>query len=311
MVQFDTHYLVIAGPTASGKSSLAIALAKRLDAVIINADSMQIYADLNVLTARPPQPDLDSAPHRLYGVMDASARCSVAHWLTLAASEVAQARIEKKLPILVGGTGLYLNAAMKGISPIPDVPAQLVAEIEAELAEMGGPAFKERLRQLDPELGDKLEAGDSQRLVRAMAVVRATSTPLSVWQKQPGEGQLSGKPLRIAVTPPRDVVYQAIDRRFDEMMKQGAVDEVKTLLARQLDPSLPAMKALGVRAIEAHLAGEITLERAVYLAQRDSRHYAKRQLTWLRNNFISDIQVNQKLSNDEFDNFFSKIINFT
>ena len=289
---------------------MAIALATRFDGVIINADSMQIYNDLDVLTARPPKSDLALAPHRLYGVIDAAKRCSVAHWLALASDEAARARADKKLPILVGGTGLYLNAAMQGISPIPDVAPALVSNAEEELAAIGGPAFKEKLRQLDPELGEKLEAGDSQRLVRAMSVVRATGRPLSLWQKQPGEGQLTGMPLRIAVTPPREQVYQAIDKRFDQMMQQGALDEVKALLARQLDASLPAMKALGVRAMAEYLAGEITLERAVYLAQRDSRHYAKRQLTWIRNNFISDFEVNQKLSNDQIDEFFSKIINF-
>lgn len=284
--------LMICGPTAAGKSGLALALAERWGGVIINADSMQLYSDLRILTARPDDAEMARAPHRLYGVMDGAERASVAVWLAMAAEAVAAARQDGALPIIVGGTGLYFHAAIHGIAPIPDVPLEIHAECERQLAARGGATFRAELAGLDPVTASRLHDGDSQRLVRAMGVVLATGRPLSVWQADPHQGALGGVPCRIAMMPPRDGLYAAIDGRFEAMMMQGAKAEVAALAARGLDPSLPVMKAIGVREILAMLAGDMTRQKAIETASRDSRRYAKRQMTWIRNNFNSQIEFN-------------------
>ena len=306
----ETHFLLIAGPTASGKSSLALDLAKKLNGTIINADSMQIYRDLPVLTACPGPEDLDVAPHLLYQHLDGGERCSVGHWLKLAAEAVAKTRSEKRFPILVGGTGMYLNAAINGISPIPDVSQKVQDEVQDEHNRLGGSALKDKLTEVDPILGARLEAGDTQRLVRALAVFRQTGKPLSEWQTLPGEGQIIGKPISLSVLPDRQDVYDNINHRFENMVEAGALTEVEALLNRNLDPSLPVMKALGVSALRDFLSGKHDLERAVYLAKRDSRHYAKRQLTWIRNNYISQIKNEEKYSKRNIDKIFSEIVKF-
>lgn len=299
------RYLMICGPTAAGKSGLALALAERGNGVIINADSMQLYRDLSVLTARPGPQEVARAPHRLYGVMDGAERASVAAWLGLLADEVAAARDAGKLPVIVGGTGMYLQAALEGIAPIPQVPEYIHAACLKELATKGGAAFRLDLARLDPVTAGRLFDGDSQRLVRAMGVVRATGRPISAWQADPHHGALSGTAITIAVVPPREETYRRIDARFGMMMEVGAVEEVDALLRRRLDPSLPVMKALGVREIGAMLAGEISRERAVELATRDSRHYAKRQMTWIRNNFNSNLTVSEKFSESLYQRIFA------
>ena len=299
------RYLMISGPTAAGKSGLALALAEQGRGVVINADAMQLYSDLRVVTARPDPQDEARGPHRLYGVIDGSKRASVAVWLAMVAGEVSSASADGRLPIIVGGTGMYLQAALDGIAPIPEVPEHIHATCLAELAENGGTVFRAELAKLDPASADRLFDGDSQRLVRAMSVVRATGRPISAWQADPHEGALSGTVVTIAVVPPREQTYQRINDRFAAMMASGAVEEVELLLKRRLDASLPVMKALGVREIGAMLAGEISRERAVELACRDSRHYAKRQMTWIRNNFNAEITVTEKLSESIIQGIFS------
>ena len=286
--------VMICGPTAAGKSGLALALAEETGGVIINADSMQLYSDLRILTARPDETEMVRAPHRLYGVIDGAERASVASWLAMAAEAVAAVRQDGALPIIVGGTGLYFHAAIHGIAPIPDVPQDIHAECVQQLAEQGGTAFRAALARLDPVTADRLHDGDSQRLVRAMGVARATSRPISDWQAEPHHGAIGCLPLRIAMIPARDELYHAIDRRFETMMTDGATDEVAALTARGLDPSLPVMKAIGVREIMAMLAGEIAASQAVEQASRDSRRYAKRQMTWIRNNFNAEIIFSEK-----------------
>ena len=299
------RYLMICGPTAAGKSGVALALAEQGGGVVINADSMQLYRDLRVVTARPDPQDEARAPHRLYGVVDGAERASVAAWLRMVAQEVGAAREVGRLPIIVGGTGMYLQAALEGIAPIPDVPTDIHASCVEELSEMGGAAFRAALAKLDPVTANRLFDGDSQRLVRAMGVVRATGRPISAWQDDPHEGALSGTAVTIAVMPPRAETYHRINARFAAMMEAGAVDEVKALLKRRLDPSLPVMKALGVREIEAMLDGKISRDRAVELASRDSRHYAKRQMTWIRNNFNAGLTVSEQLSESMTQRIFS------
>ncbi len=301
----DGTFLMICGPTAAGKSGLALALAERYGSVIINADSMQLYADLRVLTARPDVSEEARVPHRLYGVLDGAERASVASWLTMATREIETARDAGRLPILTGGTGLYFHAAMKGLAPVPDVPPDIHAECIAEYAERGGEAFRRDLLELDPVLGSQLHDGDSQRLVRAMGVVRASGRALSAWQADPHEGAIAGRPVRVAMMPPREELYEKINTRFSAMMEGGARSEVSTLAARGLAPSLPVMKAIGVREIMALQAGDIDEARAVELASRDSRRYAKRQMTWIRNNFHAEMILEKKFSERKMTEIFS------
>ena len=297
--------LMICGPTAAGKSGLALALAERCGGVIINADSMQLYSDLRVLTARPDEAEMARAPHRLYGIMDGAMRASVAAWLAMAADAVAAARRDGCLPIIVGGTGLYFHAAIHGIAPIPDVPPEIHTACVRHHAEDGGAAFRAALAARDPVTAARLHDGDSQRLVRAMGVVLATGRPLSDWQEDPHQGALQGVPLRVAMMPPRDDLYRTINDRFAMMMTQGAADEVAALAARGLDPSLPVMKAIGVREIMAMQAGELSAEQALETAARDSRRYAKRQMTWIRNNFNSQIVLETQETERNIQEIFS------
>ena len=297
--------LMICGPTAAGKSGLALGLAERCGGVIINADSMQLYSDLRVLTARPDEAEMARAPHRLYGIMDGAMRASVAAWLAMAADAVAAARRDGCLPIIVGGTGLYFHAAIHGIAPIPDVPPEIHTACVRHHAEDGGAAFRAALAARDPVTAARLHDGDSQRLVRAMGVVLATGRPLSDWQEDPHQGALQGVPLRVAMMPPRDDLYRTINDRFAMMMTQGGADEVAALAARGLDPSLPVMKAIGVREIMAMQAGELSAEQALETAARDSRRYAKRQMTWIRNNFNSQIVLETQETERNIQEIFS------
>ena len=297
-------YIMIAGPTASGKSRFAVELAKRVNGVVINADSMQIYKDLSVLTARPRKVEMEGVPHYLFGILDGAHRASVAEWLEQAAKVISLVRSSGKLPIIVGGTGMYLRAAQHGIAPVPDVPSQVHQYCIDLHCKIGGKRFRDRLAKLDPEIAFRFEKGDRQRLIRAMGVVLATERPLSWWQQQPHIGAFSGKAVKIAIVPARQILYSQINRRFDAMFDGGAVQEVAALLDRKLDASLPLMKALGVTPISSFLRKEVSEEDAKLLAKRDSRRYAKRQLTWIRNNFNAQIVEKKKFSESLFENIF-------
>ena len=298
---------MIAGPTASGKSQLAIDLARRFGGAVINADSMQLYADLTVLTARPQPQEMQDIPHHLFGICDAAHRASVAEWLGLAATAIANVRAAGQLPIIVGGTGMYLQAGLRGIAPVPDVPADLHQHCIDLYRELGGAKFRDALAGYDADIAARLVDGDSHRLVRAMGVAMATDRPLSWWQQQPHKGALLGSVVTIAMMPPRPTLYDRINQRFDHMLMHGAVDEVARLMARQLDPGLPLMKALGVAPIAAFLQGDITKDDAAFIAKRDSRRYAKRQMTWIRNNFNAQITVEKKYSESLYEKIFSLI----
>ena len=301
------HYIMIAGPTASGKSKLAIEMAHRTDGVIINADSMQLYKDLAVVTARPSDADMAQAPHRLYGVLDGNVRASVAMWLDMAATEMSNAWQVGKTPIIIGGTGMYLNAGLCGLASIPEVPRAIHDNAVTRHAEIGGAGFRQALAALDPITAERLYDGDTQRLIRAMGVVQATGRPISAWQQDPHEGAFEGVATTIQILPARDILYQRINTRFDMMIAAGALDEVQKLVARNLDPGLPVMKALGVRQLSAYLAGDVDKAEAVRQAKQDSRHYAKRQMTWLRNNFNAKFEVNEKYSESFFENIFNNL----
>ena len=298
---------MIAGPTASGKSQLAIDLARRFNGAVINADSMQLYADLEVITARPQPQDMQDIPHHLFGICDAAHRASVAEWLGLAATAIADVRSAGQLPIIVGGTGMYLQAGLRGIAPVPDVPADLHQHCIDLYRQLGGAKFRDMLAGYDADIAARLVDGDSQRLIRAMGVAMATDRPLSWWQQQPHKGAFLGSVITIAMMPPRPTLYDRINQRFDHMLAHGAVDEVARLMARQLDPGLPLMKALGVAPIAAFLAGNMTKDDAAFIAKRDSRRYAKRQMTWIRNNFNAQITVEKKYSESLYEKIFSLI----
>ncbi|MBB6254013.1 tRNA (adenosine(37)-N6)-dimethylallyltransferase MiaA [Nitrospirillum iridis] len=273
--------VVIGGPTASGKSRLALDLAVRLGGIVINADSMQVYQGLGLLTAQPGPDDLARAPHRLYSTVPPSRRMSAAHWRDLALAEIRACG--DRLPILAGGTGLYLRTLMSGIADIPAIDEAVREAAKALHARVGGPAFHQDLAARDPEGAARLASGDTQRLVRAWEVVVGTGRALGDWQRQAAATAPTDLVFHtLVVDPPRDRLYANGDVRFATMVGQGALDEVRALLALDLDPDLPAMKALGVPELAAHLAGTLSLDEAVALAQRHTRNYAKRQTTWFR-----------------------------
>lgn len=273
---------LIAGPTASGKSGLALALAERTGAEIVNADSMQVYGDLSILTARPGPADLARVPHHLYGVADGGEAWSVGRWLRAAEAALAAIAGRGRPAIVVGGTGLYFRALTEGLSEIPPVPAEVRDAAEAAYATDGEAAFRERLQGLDPEAAARIAPGDRQRLVRAMSVPMATGRALSVWQAGEAEPVLSAW-RGLVLDPPRAALYARCDARLSAMVEAGALGEVKTLLDRRLDPGLPVMKALGVAEFAAHLHGELSLDEALAQARQATRRYAKRQTTWFRN----------------------------
>jgi len=281
MASVQTPVLLITGPTASGKSRLAVAVAEEFRGTVINADSMQVYRDLAVLTARPGQAELARAPHRLFGVLDASELCSAARWLELAEAEIATASRAERLPVLVGGTGLYLKALLSGLAPVPPIPAEVRRAARALHREIGGERFHGALAARDPAGAARLNPGDTQRLIRAYEVVAATGRSLSDWQREQARATRAGV-AAIVLLPPREELYAAIDARFAAMASAGALGEVRTLMARNLAPDLPALKAVGLPELAQHLRGEMTLEGAIKATQQASRRYAKRQMTWLR-----------------------------
>jgi|SRR5215469_8992309 len=299
MTSDEQPVVVVAGPTASGKSRLALALAREFIGTVINADSMQVYRDLRVLTARPSDAELALAPHRLYGEIDAAESCSAGHWRDLALVEIARARHEQRVPILAGGTGLYLSALLDGIAEIPAVPATVVAEARALHAKLGGEEFRYALAALDPVTAAKLSAADTQRLVRAFAVVCATGIGLSEWHRRqaPHRGPVAAA---VILLPSRETLYAAIDRRLQDMFAAGAIEEVRALLDRQLSPSQPVMKAVGVREIGRYLAGECTRDAALAAAQQATRRYAKRQYTWFRNRFLASKKLRKMVAETQF-----------
>ncbi len=280
--------ILIAGPTASGKSALAISLAERHGGVVINADSMQVYRELRIITARPTQEDEARVPHKLFGFVPASEAYSVGRYVVDVAAAIAEAARDRLLPILVGGTGLYFKAVLEGLSPIPTIPADVRARWRAEAEAMGAEVLHRILAERDPEMASRLKSGDTQRVVRALEVLEATGRSLAEWQRLPGQGVLSeDETERLVLLPDRAELYRRIDARFDAMMKAGVMDEVAALRALDLALDLPVMTAHGVPALTAALAGKMDLDEAIAAAKADTRHYAKRQFTWLRRNMIA------------------------
>jgi tRNA dimethylallyltransferase len=275
--------LLIAGPTASGKSALALRLAQALGGEIVGVDSMQIYADLRVLTARPSAADEALVPHHLVGVADGAQAWSVGRWLEAAKAVLDDLAARGKPAIVAGGTGLYFRALTNGLAMIPPVPLPARDAAEAEFNVNGEAGVRELLAQLDPEAEDRIEAGDRQRLVRALAVARHTGTPLSRWQAGTSPVLPPGSWRGVVLEPPREALYARCDARLQAMLHEGALEEVKALLDRKLSPDLPVMKAVGVRELARAVSGEVAIHVALAQAQQATRNYAKRQLTWFRN----------------------------
>lgn len=276
---------LIAGPTASGKSACALQLAKALGkqdqtGVIINADSMQVYSDIPVLSAAPSKIELKHCDHRLYGAWDGAETCSAASWASRAKSEIDEAHEDGKTPILVGGTGLYLKVLLEGIAPIPEIAPEVREQVRAlETAD----AYA-ALQIEDPLHADVLEPGDSQRIARALEVKRSTGVTLADWQQAKSGGIAEDITLSpLVLLPERQWIYDRCDARFEQMLENGAVEEVETLLARELSTDLPVMRAIGVPEIAALIRGELSREQTVAAGGQATRQYAKRQFTWLRN----------------------------
>lgn len=279
---------IIIGPTASGKSAHALKKAATCNGVIINADSLQIYDALPLLTAQPSAADKAQMPHRLYGTMAAQDICTAALWRDLAIQEIRLAQAQGQTPLVVGGTGFYIKALTEGFSPIPDVPAQIRADSNALQEKLGNPAFHAALAEIDPVMAARLHPNDTQRLVRAWEVITATGQSLSEWQALPPAGPPADLSFTIEVImPERDVLYERCNARFDQMMDQGALDEVKAfddlIKAGTVPADSAVTHALGFQALQSYLAGALSLEDAIIQAKADTRHYAKRQTTWCRN----------------------------
>ncbi|WP_038358772.1 tRNA (adenosine(37)-N6)-dimethylallyltransferase MiaA [Bosea sp. UNC402CLCol] len=275
--------VLIAGPTASGKSALAIEIARRLDGVVVNADSMQVYADLRILSARPSEAEEALAPHRLYGHVDGAVNYSAMRYAADVAALLPQLWEQGKLPILVGGTGLYFKAVTEGFSAMPPVPEAVRSAFRARAEGAATEALHAELAALDPLMADRLRPSDRLRIMRAIEVHLATGRSLASFQGERAPGPLDGMALlRLFVSPSREDVRARIDRRFEAMMATGALEEVARLRERGLDPLLPIMRAHGVPGLIAHLDGEISLEEAIARGQADTRAYSKRQVTWFR-----------------------------
>jgi tRNA dimethylallyltransferase len=272
---------LIAGPTASGKSALALALARARGAEIVNADSMQLYRDLPILTARPGAEEEAQAPHHLFGVADAADGWSVGRWLSAATEVLREIAGRGRPAVIVGGTGLYFNALTKGLAEIPPIPDHARQLAEARYDHEGEEGVRAALRRLDPESEARINPNDRQRLVRALEVAEGTGISLTAWQRGTRPALVRYRP--IVLEPPREALYARCDARLAKMVEAGALEEAKALLARGLDPKLPLMKAVGLRELGRYLAGEIGLDAAIAEARQETRNYAKRQSTWFRN----------------------------
>jgi tRNA dimethylallyltransferase len=281
--------LLIAGATATGKSRFALDVAQQVSSIIINADSMQVYDAIPILTAQPTAEERACAPHALYGTLKPHDVCSAARWAALAKTELQAAWASKALPIVVGGTGLYLRSLLEGLSPIPDIDPAVRSFVRRALDVQGSAGIKSALREHDPALAERLDDNDTQRLCRALEVVLSTGTPLSVWQKIPPTGGLQEMAdvsiEKRVLELDRATLYQRCNDRLEEMLKHGALDELQELLSLNLETHFPVMRAVGVPALTAYLSGNMVKTEAIELAKRDTRRFAKRQLTWLRNQF--------------------------
>jgi tRNA dimethylallyltransferase len=298
---------LIAGPTASGKSALALRLALQTGAEIINADSMQIYDGLRVLTAGPPPEETAQAPHHLFGMVDAAQSWSVGRWLEAALETLSGIEARGRPAVVAGGTGLYFRALTQGLADVPPVPEAARNAAGEHFDAVGEAAFRELLRPLDPEAETRIESGDRQRLVRAYAVATTTGRALSDWQADTVPPISPDAWRGVVLEPDREALYARCDLRLEKMIDDGALDEVRAMEARGLDSALPALKAVGYRELAAHVRGEISLSDALAAAQMETRRYAKRQLTWFRNQTPDWIRIDAVTQNDQWGQFIARM----
>lgn len=305
--------LILAGPTASGKSRLAVTIAEAFGGIVINADSMQVYRELVILTARPNAAALAKAPHRLYGVLSVREACSAGLWREMAMGEIGAAHKEGRLPIVTGGTGLYLRALVEGLVDLPKVPKSVRDAARSLYERLGPEGFHAALAERDPLAGRRLRPTDRQRLIRAWEVYEVTGRSLMLWQAAVTEAPPAD--LRFAAVvldPPRDELYAAIDRRLDAMLAAGALEEVRALLAMGLDPHLPVLRAVGVPELARYIEGGLSLDEAVALAKQASRRFAKRQLTWFRHQPLGSrvLVIHESLIAQFSESLKARIFNF-
>ncbi len=303
--------VVIGGPTASGKSSTAMDVAEEFDGVVINADSMQMYNKLRIVTARPSVEDEQRVPHRLYGVMDPSETCSAGYWEKLCIEEIRKVWAQDKLPVVTGGTGLYIKTLVDGISQLPPIPDEIRENIRKRAEVDGIEVLYAELQVKDSEMAERLKPADKQRICRALEVLEATGKSLAVLQRE-----IKPKPVLEAayathvIMPPRDILYQRCDSRFDIMLEQGAIEEVSAFAELDLDPNLPSMKALGVPELLSLVRGEAALDEARERAQMQTRRFAKRQCTWFRNQ-INHVEIHSAQYSESLrDEIYNKIRHF-
>lgn len=304
----ENPVVVIGGPTASGKSALALAIAREFRGTIVNADSMQLYDALPILTAQPSDADRAAAPHRLYGVLPPEQVGSAQLWRAMALQEIEQSLKAGRLPIVVGGTGFYLRALMQGLSPMPDIPDEVRTRVRRLWEEEGQPAVRQRLEQRDPLAASRLKPNDKQRQLRALEVVEATGRPLSAWQSEIGEGAPGGlRFVTLVLRPEREGLRAAIAGRFEAMVQAGALAEVERLLGRKLPEDRPILRAVGLPQLARHVAEKISLDQAISEAVTATRQYAKRQDTWFRHQFVADYPIESQFSEKTWPEIFSFI----
>jgi tRNA dimethylallyltransferase len=300
--------ILIAGPTASGKSALALAMAERFGGVIINADSMQVYRELRILSARPSAAEEARVPHRLYGFVPAQEAYSAGRFVRDAAAAIAAARSAGRRPIIVGGTGLYFKALLEGLSPMPRIDEAIRAHWRGEADRRGAAELHRDLGTRDPVMAARLRPSDTQRIVRALEVFEQTGRSLAEWQTEQGRPVIEeAETLRLLLTLDRSVLQARADARFDKMLEAGAMEEVQAVAALGLDPALPAMRAIGVRPLLAVLNGTASLEEATAAAKLETRHYVKRQETWYKRNMISWFNVNAQYMESNISEIFAFI----
>jgi tRNA dimethylallyltransferase len=296
---------LIAGPTASGKSALALRLAEATDAEIVNADSMQLYADLRMLTARPSLEEEARVPHHLFGTVDAADGWSVGRWLRAAHDVLAGIAARGRPAVVVGGTGLYFRALTQGLAEAPEIPPEVRRQAATDYDALGQAAFRERLAGVDPAAATRIAANDRQRLSRAWEVYAATGRSLSTWQADNTLALPAGAWTAVALEPPREALYARCDARLAAMVEAGVLDEVAALAARNLDPALPLMKAVGVREFAACVRGETSLPDALAAAQQETRRYAKRQTTWMRGQMAGWPRLTDLNAEDQWGQFLA------
>lgn len=287
--KFDA--ILITGPTASGKSALAVRLAEQHNGVVINADSMQVYDTLRVLTARPSEQDMQAIPHHLYGHIPAISLYSTGEWLREISALLTELRAEGRLPVIVGGTGLYFKALTGGLSDMPPIPADIRERYRQRLIEEGSAPLHQELQARDPEMATVLKPADGQRIVRALEVLEATGNSIRTYQTTSGPMIVNpDRAQKLVVLPERSILHERINRRFENMMQSGAVEEVEALLSLDLPPDSTALKAIGVSQIAEMLAGRMSQEEVIEKSAAATRQYAKRQMTWFRNQMGEDWQ---------------------